>query len=85
MLLFLRCIDGYKFLSFIIAVNIYLIFLDIELKKKNNTVYLIRYFCTPESFITNIPNQRFKYKITFVNSQLEITNSKGDFVLKTRV
>ena len=38
MLLFLRFIDWYKFLSFIIAVK--LIFLDIEFKKPNNTVYL---------------------------------------------
>ena len=36
----------------------------------------------PESFNTNISRQLFDYKITFVNSQRENTNSKGDFVLK---
>ena len=36
----------------------------------------------PESFNTNILHQRFDYKITFVNSQLENPNSKGDFGLK---
>ena len=37
--------------------------------------------CIPESFNTNISQQFFYYKITFVNSQRENTNSKGDFVL----
>ena len=32
----------------------------------------------------NISKQVFDYKITFVNLQLENTNSKGDFVLKKR-
>ena len=37
----------------------------------------------PESFKTNISHQLFFfYKITYVNSQRENTNSKGDFVLK---
>ena len=36
-----------------------------------------------ESFNTNISHQLFD-KITFVNSQRENTNSKGDFVLKNR-
>ena len=41
--------------------------------------------CLPESFHTNISHQLFYYKITFVNSQRENTNSKGDFVyLKKR-
>ena len=35
---------------------------------------------TPESFNTNILYQLFYYKITFVNSQHENTNSEGDFV-----
>ena len=35
-----------------------------------------------ESFNTNISYQLFDYKITFVNSQLEKTNSKDDFELK---
>ena len=33
----------------------------------------------------NISHQLFYYKITFVNSQLEDTNSKGDFVLNKPV
>ena len=32
--------------------------------------------------ITNISHQLFDYKISFVNSQLENTYSKGDFVIK---
>ena len=39
-------------------------------------------FCIPESFNTNISHQLFKYKITFMKSQLENTNSKDDFVPK---
>ena len=38
--------------------------------------------CIPESFNKNISHQLFDDKITFVNSQHEYTNSKGDFVLK---
>ena len=41
-------------------------------------------FCIPESFNTNISNQLLEYIITFVNSQHNNTNSKGDFVLKNR-
>ena len=41
-------------------------------------------FCIPESFTTNISHQLFDYKITFVNSQLEKTNFKSDFILKNR-
>ena len=41
-------------------------------------------FVIPESFNTNISHQLFDYKIAFVSSQLENTNSKGDFVLKNR-
>ena len=37
----------------------------------------------PDSFNTNISQQLFDCKITYVNSQLENTNSKGNFVLKT--
>ena len=37
--------------------------------------------CIPESFNTNISHQIFANKITFVNSQCENTNSKGDFIL----
>ena len=39
-------------------------------------------FCISESFNTNISHQIFDYKITIVNSHLENTNSKGNFVLK---
>ena len=35
-------------------------------------------------FDKNISNKLFDNKITFVNSQCENTNSKGDFVLKNR-
>ena len=39
----------------------------------------------PESFNSNkISHQLFDYRITFVNSQHQKTNSKGDFVLKNR-
>ena len=34
---------------------------------------------------TNISHQLFDYKKNFVNPQHENTNSKGDFVLKTRL
>ena len=37
-------------------------------------------FCVPESFNKNILNQLLDYKITFVSSQPENTNSKGDFI-----
>ena len=38
--------------------------------------------CIPESFNMNISHQLLDFEITLVNSQLEKTNSKGDFVLK---
>ena len=41
-------------------------------------------YCILESFNTNISHQLFYYKINFVISQDENTNSKGDFVLKNR-
>ena len=41
--------------------------------------------CIPESFNTYISHQLLNNKITFVNSHLENTNSKGDFVLKNRL
>ena len=40
--------------------------------------------CIPESFNTNISHQPFEYNVTFVNSHLENTISKGDFVHKNR-
>ena len=40
--------------------------------------------CVPENFNMNILHQLFDNKITFVNSQLEDTNLKGDFVLINR-
>ena len=44
-------------------------------------------FCIPKSFNTNISHQLFddKQKITFVNTQHENTNSKGDLVLRFKV
>ena len=41
-------------------------------------------FCIPDTFNTNISRQLFEYIIIFVNSQLENTNLKGDFVLKNQ-
>ena len=41
-------------------------------------------FCIPESLNTNISHQLFDYKITFLNSHREKTDSKSDFVLKTQ-
>ena len=51
---------------------------NIEVKRKS--VYII--VCIPERFNTNISHKLFDYKITFVNSQQENTNSNGDYVLK---
>ena len=45
--------------------------------------YNINIISITESFNTNITHQLFDYKITSVNSQLENTNSKSDFVFKT--
>jgi hypothetical protein len=42
-------------------------------------------FSLPESFNKNISYQLFDYKITFVNSQRENTNLKGNFVIKNSV
>ena len=42
------------------------------------------WFCLPESFNMNISHQLLDYKIAFVNSQHEYTNSKGEFVLENR-
>ena len=49
-----------------------------------NWYYIYYQICKPESFNTNISQQLFDYKITFVNSQLKNTNWKDDFVLKNR-
>ena len=49
-------------------------------KVDNNYLYI------SESFHTNISNQLFNYKITFVNQQHELEHKfKGDIVLKNRV
>ena len=40
-------------------------------------------FGMPESFVTNISHQLYHCEITFVNSQHENTNSKGDLYSKT--
>ena len=45
----------------------------------------VNIICIPESFNMNISHQLIDFEITFVNSQLEFTNSKGDFVLKKPV
>ena len=53
--------------------------------KQGQVLMLIEFVnCIPENFNTNISHQLFDYTITFVNSQHWNTNSKGDFVLKTR-
>ena len=41
--------------------------------------------CILECYFTNISHKLFGHKITFVNSQHNNTNSKGDFLLKNRV
>ena len=38
--------------------------------------------CIQESFNTNISHKLFSYKITFLNSHQENTNSKCDLVIK---
>ena len=43
----------------------------------------IKFLCIPGSLNTNIIH-RLEYTITFVNSQRENTNSKGDIVLKNK-
>ena len=40
--------------------------------------------CIPESFNTNISQQLFDYRLTFVNSQRKNTKSKGDLILKNQ-
>ena len=59
-------------------------------EKKNsrtniNKILFGKGFCIQESFNTNISHQFFDYKITFVDSKCENTNSKDDIVLKNRV
>ena len=49
---------------------------------KNYTKLILNNIFISESFNTSISHQLFDYKITFHNSQLENTKSKGDFVLK---
>ena len=44
---------------------------------------LIYIYCIPERFNINISHQLLDYKIVFVNSQNENTNSKGDLYSKT--
>ena len=44
---------------------------------KTKALHLKYFFCTPESFNTNISHQLLDYTITF-------ENSKGDFVIKNR-
>ena len=62
--------------------------LNNKLNSIENKLFIIRYFkmyynfCAPDIFNTKISHQFFEYKITFVKSQPEKTNSKG-FVLKT--
>ena len=38
--------------------------------------------CSPKIFNSNISYNLFYYEITFINSQHNTTNSKGDFVHK---
>ena len=47
---------------------------------KSNRTILNKKKCIQESFNTYISHQLFDYKITFVNSQPENIDSKGDFV-----
>ena len=61
-------------------------FLTITLSSVNLSKTVKKCFCISESFNMklNISHQFLDYKIICVNSQHEITNSKGDFVLKHR-
>ena len=65
---------------------IYLQYLNIlhlynrEGHKHNKTKFNYNYYYITESFYTNSSHQLFDYKITFVNSQRENTNSKGDLL-----
>ena len=47
---------------------------------KNKQKYILVY----QIALIRTFHTRFDYKITFVNSQHEETNSKGDFILKNR-
>ena len=49
------------------------------------TLLLQNNLCIQGNFNTNISYRLFSYKITFVNSQHENTNSKCDFVIKNWV
>ena len=69
--------------------NLYNFLLTTVKKKIFNSINQMRLkkggggaICIPESFHSNISYELFHSIITFVNSQLENTNSKGDFVLK---
>ena len=53
-----------------------------NVKSNLNKKKHFKFFFIPESFHSNITHQLFDYILTFVNSQRENTNSKGDFVLK---
>ena len=63
-------------------------FLELKNTTFQSITSKILHFVTPliitERFNTNISHQLFDYRITFMNSQCENTNSKGDFVLKNR-
>ena len=52
--------------------------------KHGHSCNRIKFICIPEGFNTNIIHWLFEYTITFVNSQCENANSKGDIVLKKR-
>ena len=68
-------------------VNVFLCLLFLHLEATTlgiNWKQIKNHILIAESFNTNISHQIFDYKITFVNSELENTNSKGDFVLKKR-
>ena len=60
----------------LVTLNIKINEVNIKSFTQNN-----KYICLPENFNTNISHQFFDYIMTFMNSQHQNKNSKGDFVL----
>ena len=56
----------------------------IQIISEHSTDFNLKSICIPESFIPIISHKLFYFKLTFMISQCENTNSKGDFVVKNR-
>ena len=65
--------------------RIYFLWYFLFLGLLSSTLQYVYCIPGPGSFNTNISHKIFDYKITFVNSQLENTNSKGDFIFKIQL